>query len=140
MTDLTDTKTTSPLGLAPSATGAGLLRAVMRFDAVVTGANGIVYLALAGPLGDLFGLSTELLRGVGAFLVLFAAFVALAGMRVPLAVVAGNVAWAAGSIVAAIAGWGSPETVGTVWIVLQAVVGGLFAELGLLGVRRARRV
>jgi hypothetical protein len=118
--------------------GGSLLRAVMRLDATVTGANGVAYLALAGPLEDLLGLSPALLRGVGAFLVAFAVFVAVAGTRVPLAVIAANVAWAAGSIVAAIAGWGSPETAGTVWIVLQAITVGAFAELGLLGLRRAR--
>ncbi len=113
-----------------------LLRDVMRFDAVVTGANGVAYLALAGPLEDLLGLSSPLLRGVGAFLVAFAAFVALAGTRSPLVVIGGNIAWAAGSVVAAVAGWGSPETVGTVWIVLQAITVGAFAELGLIGLRR----
>ena len=34
-----------------------------------------------------------------------------------------------GSLVFAIAGWGSPETAGTVWIVLQALVVAGFAEL-----------
>jgi hypothetical protein len=115
-----------------------LLRDVMRFDAVVTGANGIAYLALAEPLAELLGLSSPLLRGVGAFLVVFAAFVALAGTRAPMAVIAANVAWASGSIVAAIAGWGTPETVGTIWIVLQAITVGAFAELGIAGVSRAR--
>ena len=118
--------------------GVSLLRAVMRLDAAVTGANGVAYLALAGPLEDLLGLSSPLLRGVGAFLVAFAVFVAVAGTRVPMVVIGANIAWAAGSVVAAIAGWGSPETVGTVWIVLQAITVGAFAELGLLGLRRAR--
>src|SRR5215207_3033970 len=122
-----------------TAPGVSLLRAVMRLDAAVTGANGLAYLALAGPLEDLLGLSSPLLRGVGAFLVAFAAFVAVAGMRVPLAVIGANIAWAAGSIVAAIAGWGSPETVGTIWIVLQAITVGAFAELALLGMRGVRR-
>jgi hypothetical protein len=123
---------TTSLAARPS-----LLRDVMRLDAAVTGANGVAYLALAGPLEDLLGLSAPLLRGVGAFLVVFALFVAVLGTRVPLAVIGANIAWAAGSIVAAIAGWGSPETVGTVWIVLQAITVGAFAELGLLGLRRA---
>jgi hypothetical protein len=123
---------TTSLAARPS-----LLRDVMRLDAAVTGANGVAYLALAGPLEGLLGLSAPLLRGVGAFLVVFALFVAVLGTRVPLAVIGANIAWAAGSIVAAIAGWGSPETVGTVWIVLQAITVGAFAELGLLGLRRA---
>jgi hypothetical protein len=54
------------------------------------------------------------------------------------AVVAANVLWAIGSLVAAIAGWGTPSTAGAVWIVLQAVVVAGFAELQLLGLRRAR--
>jgi hypothetical protein len=119
--------------------GISLLQAVMRLDAAVTGANGVAYLVLAGPLEDLLGLSSPLLRGVGAFLVVFAVFVAVAGTRVPLAVIGANIAWAAGSIVVAIAGWGSPEAVGTVWIVLQAITVGAFAELGLLGLRRLRK-
>ena len=123
---------TTSLAARPS-----LLRDVMRLDAAVTGANGVAYLALAGPLEGLLGLSAPLLRGVGAFLVVFALFVAVLGTRVPLAVIGANIAWAAGSIVAAIAGWGSPETVGTVWIVLQAITVGALAELGLLGLRRA---
>jgi hypothetical protein len=117
--------------------GRELLKLVMRADAAVTGANGVAYLALAGPLEDLLGLSAPLLRGVGAFLVVFALFVALAGMRAPMLVIGANIAWAAGSIVAAVAGWGSPETVGTVWIVLQAITVGTFAELALLGLRRS---
>jgi hypothetical protein len=117
--------------------GRELLKLVMRADAAVTGANGVAYLALAGPLEDLLGLSSPLLRGVGAFLVVFALFVALAGMRAPMLVIGANIAWAAGSIVAAVAGWGSPETVGTVWIVLQAITVGTFAELALLGLRRS---
>jgi hypothetical protein len=126
----------SAMAIVPSMTGARLLRAVMRVDAVVTGANGVAYLALAGPLEDLLGLSSPLLRGVGAFLVAFAVFVALGGTRVPLVVIGANIAWAAGSIVAAVAGWGTPETVGTVWIVLQAITVGAFAELGLVALRR----
>jgi hypothetical protein len=45
------------------------------------------------------------------------------------AIVAVNAAWVLGSLVFAIAGWGSPETAGTVWIVLQAIVVAGFAEL-----------
>ena len=126
----------SALAAVGSLSGRELLKAVMRVDAAVTGANGVAYLALAGPLEDLLGLSSPLLRGVGAFLVVFGAFVALAGTRVPLVVIGANIAWAAGSVVAAVAGWGAPDTVGTVWIVMQAVTVGAFAELGLLALRR----
>ena len=115
---------------------APLLALALRLDAVVTGANGAAYLVLAGPLGDLLGLSPSLLRGAGAFLVAFAAAVWLARPAAVPAIVAANVAWAAASITAAVAGWGSPTTAGTVWIVLQAIVVAGFAELQLTALRR----
>ena len=120
----------------------GLLRTALRLDAAVTGLNGLAYLVAAGPLGDLLGLSPALLRAVGAFLLAFAVLVAWtaarpeARRRTVLAVVGANLAWAAGSVAAAVAGWGSPDTAGTVWIVLQALTVAGFAELQLIGLRR----
>lgn len=121
-----------------------LLRVALQLDAVVTGANGAAYLVAAGPLGDLLGLPAELLRGAGAFLLVFAAGVWLAsrpetpGRDVVWAIVAVNALWEAGSLVMAIAGWESPTTAGTVWIVLQAMVVGAFAALQIAGLRRQR--
>ena len=118
------------------------LRLALTLDAVVTGANGLAYLVLAGPLSDLLGHSAALLRGVGAFLLVFAVMVAATAKRpqrgAVLAIVAANVAWAAGSVVAAVAGWGSPETAGAVWTVMQAVFVAGFAELQLIGLRSER--
>jgi hypothetical protein len=119
-----------------------LLRLALKLDAIVTGANGAAYLIAAGPLGDLFGLSPALLRGAGVFLIAFSAAVYLTATRPSIprpavyAIIAANAVWAADSIVAAIAGWGSPETIGTVWIVMQAIVVAGFAELQLTGLRR----
>ena len=113
--------------------GRSLLRPVLLLDAAVTGLNGVAYLVAAGPLEDLLGLPASWLRIAGVVLVAFAALVALAARRPSAAavgaIVAVNVAWVVGSLVFAIAGWGSPETVGTVWIVLQALVVAGFAEL-----------
>ena len=113
--------------------GRSLLKPALILDAAVTGLNGVAYLAAAGPLEDLLGLPAAWLRTAGVVLVAFAALVALAGRHprrgAVRAIVAVNVLWAAGSIVFALAGWGSPETVGTVWIILQALVVAGFAEL-----------
>jgi hypothetical protein len=113
--------------------GRSLLRPALLLDAAVTGVNGIAYLAAAGPLEDLLGLPAAWLRGAGAVLLAFAVLVALAGRNPgagPVrAIVAVNALWAIGSVVLAIAGWGSPETAGTVWILLQALVVAGFAEL-----------
>ena len=113
--------------------GRSMLRPALILDAAVTGVNGVAYLAAAGPLEDLLGLPASWLRAAGAVLLAFAAVVALAS-RNPTAgavraIVAVNVLWVAGSLVFALAGWGSPETAGTVWIVLQAIVVAGFAEL-----------
>jgi hypothetical protein len=119
-----------------------LLRLALKLDAIVTGANGAAYLIAASPLGELLGLSSALLRGTGAFLLAFAAAVWLTADRPSIprgsayAIVAANAAWAVGSLVTGLAGWGTPETAGTVWIVLQAIVVAGFAGLQLAGLRR----
>jgi hypothetical protein len=121
-----------------------LLPLALKLDAVVTGANGLGYLVLAGPLSDLLGLDAAFLRAIGAFLLVFAALVWAAGTRSRVsvgavrAIVAVNVAWVAGSLALAVLGLGSPSTVGTVWAVLQAAVVGAFAELQVAGLRRGR--
>lgn len=111
------------------------LRLALKLDAVVTGANGAAYLALAGPLEDLLGVDAALLRGIGAFLLAFAAFVAVVATRpdVPragvTAVIEGNVLWVIASLAFAVAGVSSPDTAGTVWTVMQAAVVAGFAGL-----------
>ena len=58
-----------------------LLRLVLKLDAAVTGANGLAYLAAAGPLEDLLGVEAAALRGIGTVLILFAAAVWFASTR-----------------------------------------------------------
>ena len=111
------------------------LRTALKLDAIVTGANGAAYLVAAGPLEDLLGLSPALLRGIGAFLLLFSAVVWIVGSRpqvsstAALAVIAVNVLWAADSIAFLAAGLSDPTTVGAIWIVMQALVVAGFAGL-----------
>ena len=121
----------------------GLLRFALGADAVVTGANGLAYLALGGVIDSLLGIEASALRVVGAFLVVYAAGVALLARRtrVPrigvMAVVVLNAVWAIDSIIVAAAGWYTPSTVGTVWIVMQAIVVAGFAALQYAGLKRA---
>jgi hypothetical protein len=128
------TTTTAPP--APS-----LLRLALRLDAVVTAANGAAYLLAAPLLDDLLGLPAGWLRGIGAFLLVFGIGVwTVAARPTPPAVgtvVAANALWAAGSLVVAATGVGSPTTVGMVWIGLQAVVVAAFAALQIAGLRRS---
>jgi hypothetical protein len=113
----------------------GLLRVVLKVDAAVTGVNGVAYLAAAEPLEDLLGVQAGLLRGLGAFLVVFAVLVAVVASRAKVpqgmvtAIAGANAVWAAGSVAFAIAGVSSPTTVGTIWIAMQAIVVAAFAAL-----------
>ena len=74
-------------------------------------------------------------RPIGAFLMLFAAGVWLVATRpaisrgAALAIAGANAIWVIGPLAFAIAAISSPTTVGTVWIVLQALVVGAFATL-----------
>ncbi|MEG3626665.1 hypothetical protein [Streptomyces poriticola] len=111
-----------------------MLRRFLALDAVVTGANGLAYLALSGPLGRFFGAGPGLLLVLGVFLALYAAAVALLATRQHppalgvRAVVEANLAWAALSFVA-LGVWLTPTTAGAVWVVLQALVVTGFALL-----------
>ena len=119
-----------------------LLRLALRLDAAVTGLNGAAYLVAAPVLDDVLGLPGGLLRGAGAFLLVYAGAVWLVGSGARIsapaveAVVVTNVLWAIGSVVAVGTGAGSPTTVGAVWLVLQAVVVAGFAAMQLTGLRR----
>ena len=133
----TTTSTASPTGLDRIAgrEREALLRLALRLDAVVTAANGAAYLVLAGPLEDLLGLEAAVLRPAGALLLVFAAAVWLVAARTRisrapvLAVIAVNALWVVASLALAVFGWGSPDTAGTIWVVLQALVVAGFAEL-----------
>ncbi|MGW0335003.1 hypothetical protein ACWD0J_24565 [Streptomyces sp. NPDC003011] len=116
------------------------LRRFLALDAVVTGANGVAYLAAAGPLGDFLGTGTRLLLVLGMILTVYAAAVGLLAARarpaaLPVrAVVEVNLAWAALSL-AALGLWLSPTTAGTVWTVLQALTVAGFALLQYAALR-----
>ncbi|MEX2986004.1 hypothetical protein [Streptomyces sp. C36] len=118
------------------------LRVFLTLDAVVTGGNGLIYLLGAGPVGDLLDLSTGFLRGIGAFLTVYGVLVAvLASRPVPSAlatkvVIEANLLWAVASVAAVAFGWIDPNTVGTVWTPLQAVVVAAFAFLQISGLRK----
>lgn len=135
------TSPTAAAGVAPAA--AKPLRTFLTLDAVVTGGNGLIYLALSGPVGELLGLESGFLVGIGAFLLLYGAFVGfLAAKPVPPTtgtklVIEGNALWAVASIVALLL-WLEPSTVGTFWIPMQAAVVGAFAALQHVSLRKLR--
>jgi hypothetical protein len=135
------TTTRTAPAASPLARAGGLLRTALRLDAVVTGANGAGYLLGATLLDGPLGLSPGLLRGVGAFLLVYAAAVWVVASRRPIsgaaveAVIGANVVWAAGSIAVAV-GVDSLTGLGAGWLVLQAAVVAGFAAVQIVGLRR----
>lgn len=120
----------------------GFARLALTLDAVVTGLNGIAYLALATVLDSFFGVTTAVQYPVGVFLLLYALGVLAIGTRKEInragltAVIVANLLWVVLSLVVAVSGALSPTGVGTVWIVLQSLTVGGFAALQYIGLKR----
>ncbi|WP_046863537.1 hypothetical protein [Microvirga massiliensis] len=123
------------------------LRYALLGDAVASGAMGLLSLGGAGLLAAPLGLPEMLLRMTGLILVPYAAAVAWLGTR-PVAsasrwavwaVIAANVMWVVDSAILLLAGWVSPTSLGTAFVILQAVVVAGFAEAQFIGIRRAER-
>ncbi|HEX6050295.1 MAG TPA: hypothetical protein VFZ21_13530, partial [Gemmatimonadaceae bacterium] len=107
----------------------------LLIDAAASGAMGVLLAVGAGVLESMLGLSVNLLRGVGVFLIPFAAFLVWLAPRagalraVVRTVVVGNVLWVLASILLLASGWVVPTTLGTVFVVAQAAAVAVFAYL-----------
>ncbi|MEU5576884.1 hypothetical protein ABZ791_17130 [Streptomyces huasconensis] len=141
---MTTSQTSATLGTAATSSSAAArpLRLFLGLDAAVTAGNGLIYLIAAGPVGDLLDMDAGLLRGIGVFLTVYGVLVGvLAAQQVPSAaatkiVIEANLLWAVASIATALFGWFDPNTIGTVWIPMQALVVGAFAVLQINGLRK----
>jgi hypothetical protein len=127
-------------------TPSSLLRKTLLADAVLSGITGLVLALAAVPLATPFGLAVGLLRGSGIILIPFAAFVARLGTQARLqrplvfAVVACNALWALDSVLLLVTGWVEPTILGEVFVIGQAVLVAVLAELELVGLRRSTLV
>ena len=114
---------------------------VLLVDAVATGATAVLLLAGAEFLQPLLQLPVVLLRGAGLFLVPFVACVAVLSRmqqvppRAMAAVVAINAAWVVASIWLVVGGPFQPSILGTAFVLMQAAVVAVFADLGWFGLR-----
>jgi hypothetical protein len=122
----------------------GLLRFALKADAGITAANGLAYLAGFALLDGWLGVPAAFLAGVGAFLLVFAAFVGYVGTREEISrvaaggIVAANAVWAVDSVILLLVDGFTPTVGGQIVIALQAAgVAGL-AALQYAGLRRAR--
>ena len=119
------------------------LRTVLLADAIASGATGLLMIAGAGLLDGLLGLPVALLREAGLVLIPYVVFVAWVGTREAIsrsavqAIIVLNVLWVAGSIGLMVSGWVAPTMLGTAFVIAQAVVVGVLAELQVIGLRRS---
>jgi hypothetical protein len=119
------------------------LRRALLADAVFSGISALGLTSGAGAFASLLNLPEVLLRETGLFLIAYTALVGWLGTRqaVPKAlvvlVVAGNAAWTIASIALLFSGAVSPNLLGEIVIVAQAIATGVFAELQYVGLRRS---
>jgi hypothetical protein len=119
-----------------------LSRALLA-DAIFSGVSAAGLTLGAGLLAPFLNLPESLLRETGLFLIAYTALVGWLGTRssVPkplvLIVVAGNAAWTLASIALLFSGAVSPNLLGEIVVVAQAVATGVFAELQYIGLRRS---
>jgi hypothetical protein len=119
------------------------LRRALLADSVFSGISALGLTLGAGAFASLLNLPEVLLRETGLFLIAYTALVGWLGTRqaVPKAlvvlVVAGNAAWTIASIALLFSGAVSPNLLGEIVIVAQAIATGVFAELQYVGLRRS---
>lgn len=124
---------------------ANLLRRAVQLDAVATGAMALLLVLAASPLAGLLHLPEPLLRGAGAVLLVYVAFLGWLLLRgrigAPMAwtVIAVNASWTIASFVLLAAGWIAPNALGVTFVVVQAVAVLVFAELQYVGLKRSHR-
>jgi len=122
------------------------LRNVLRLDALTCLTTGVLSVAASSALGGSFGLSTGLLQGSGVALLLVGAFILFAARNVPALrwpvwiVVLGNAGWVLASVLLLISGIERPTGVGTAYVIGQAVIVAVLAELEYVGLRKTAGV
>jgi hypothetical protein len=118
------------------------LRPALLGDAIASGATGLMMIAGADLLTGLLGLPVALMRGAGLLLIPYVAFVALVGTRRDIphegvkAIIALNMLWVVGSVSLLLSGYVAPTVPGYVFVIFQAIVVGVFAELQFIAMRR----
>jgi hypothetical protein len=119
------------------------LRRALLADAVFSGVAALGFTFGAGGFAGLFNLPEVFLRETGLFLIAYAAFVGWLGTRqammkpLVMIVIIGNAAWTLASIALLFSGMVSPNLLGLVTVVAQAIATGVFAELQYIGLGRS---
>lgn len=122
------------------------LRRVLLIDAVSSGGMGVAMILFNALLADVLALPADLISQAGVVLIPFAAFVGYLATRAELSrlavwsVIALNVVWAIDSFVLLMTGWVSPNALGYAFVIGQAVVVAVLADLEYVGLRKSAAV
>ena len=121
----------------------GFLRFAMRLDAVLSGVAGIGNAAFAAQIAELSGTTTATEYAMGAFFVVYGVAVFLLSMlpsvrKAGIGVIAANLLYAAGSVVAVVSDAVPLTTAGIVLTLATGVYTLVMADLLYLGLRRIR--
>jgi hypothetical protein len=119
------------------------LRQGLLADATTSGAFGLLTLLAAAPLEGVLGLPAMLVRSAGLIMIPWALCLGRLAMReslprpAVLAVIVVNALWALDSLLLLWSGWVAPSSAGTVFVIAQALVVALYAELQFVGLKRS---
>lgn len=119
------------------------LRRALQVDAIFSGVSALLLVFGASFLAPLTNLPESFLRNTGLVLVVFVLGVGYLASREMIpkaavwAVISINAVWTIDSIALLLSGWFSPNLLGQVFIVMQAIAVGVFAELEFIGLRRS---
>ena len=123
-----------------------LLRRVLIVDALTSGACGVAMFALVDVFASLLQLPVELVREAGMILLPFAAFVGfVASRQAPAriavwAIIALNIVWVVDSVLLLFTGWVAPNVLGYVFVIAQAAMVLVLADLEYMGLKRSAAV
>jgi hypothetical protein len=135
----------STMAIAAHVRPSSLLRRALLADAVVSGAAGALQLAVAGPLSGLLAIDAGWLQRSGGLLIVWTAFLGWLLTRKTVSptmawtVIGINLAWVVASILVLVEGAIAPNPLGTAYVLAQAAVVAIFAELQFFGLRRQSR-
>lgn len=119
------------------------LRTVLKIDAAICVATGLLMTAGVGIVSGLTQIPSGFLMTAGASLFPIAAFMVFAASRVPdwpvgvWLVILGNVGWVLGSLWLLAGGAIKPNALGVAFVLLQAGAVAVLAALEYMGVQRS---
>ena len=120
-----------------------LLRRAFLLDTIVSGMMALLLTLGAGELAPLLDLPEPLLRETGLFLIAYTALVGWLATRqsmprlLVVIVIVGNAVWTLASIALLFSDAVTPNGLGQIFIVAQALVPGALVELQYIGLRRS---